>query len=118
MTADFDFSSQTQSFMNTLSNFTIRFEWSAFPKPTSKPYKQSEGDLTNLELAVIGCTASIMTCTVNLLSFSSVLSPEWPITWSGLTLSLPDKFSFIKPLPTHWPHHHPLFNSPDTVNLT
>jgi len=92
-----------------------------FPKVTLRVVWNLNRDLANHELVVCGCTTLqcwIMTCTVNLLSFYSVLSPEWPITWCGSTLSLPDKFYLIKPFSTYHPRHHPLFSLPDTVNLS
>ena len=37
------------------------------------------------------------------------------ITWFHSFLHLPIPFPFINSLPSHRPHHHPLYSSPDTV---
>jgi len=112
----FDFSSQT---LSTLSNFTIRLEWSAFAGYFCQAHWLALRAIWRLGQPGVGCVWLYSFAVLNngfcceFVSFS-VLSPECPIIWSGSTLSLLDKFSFIKPFRSC---HHPLFSSPDTVNF-
>jgi len=106
----FDFSSQTQSFMKTLSNFTIKVTQvcllllAAFPKLTGKP----PWPYWRLGQPWVGCVWLYSFIVLILLNndlcceFAFILSglnSEWPITWSGSALSLPDNFFMLNPCP-------------------
>ena len=74
----FDFFTQTQSLMNTLSNFTVTVDQSKMVCFFQAKWQavqvvwDLDGALANQEMAVCGCTAPwywTMTCAVNFLSF-------------------------------------------------
>ena len=90
----FDFITQAQSLMNVISNITAtdsQSKGSAFSSCFFQALWRAVRSvcglhraLANQEMAVCGCTAPwcwIMTCTLKFLSFQSVLSPEWLVTW-------------------------------------
>jgi len=108
----FDFSSQTWTHYQISQSKSPKFEWSAFAGCFSQAnwqlYKQS-GTLWRLGQSRVSCVWLYSFAVLNndlYFEFVFILvsfEPEWLITWSGLTISLPDNFFSLNPCPPTTP---------------